>query len=270
MGTDKDVLGLVGSPNRDGRTYQMVTAALEGAAKAGARVELIHMADHVVEPCKDCLPWECKDSLKCAYPDVAFDYLSSKLLHCGALVLGSPIYWWDTTAMVKYLILKMFRVYARSAPLAGLPALGIGIAGGTGNGLVSGLRPLYHFFQVLQMRALAPLPATRFNWGTALARAKDAGATLAAVAGARRPFVGVEDRLLWYDNLPYLGLTRAGERRLLAALASAAVPETSGAAQPRDLAEADTLAAQGEPLRALQAVSRAYEASVKAFEAGGS
>jgi len=269
METDKDVLGLVGSPNRDGRTYQMVAAALEGAAKAGAQVKLIHMADHVVEPCKDCLPWECKDSLKCTYPDVAFDYLSGKLLHCGALVLGSPIYWWDTTAMVKYLILKMFRVYARSAPLAGLPAFGIGIAGGTGNGLVSGLRPLYHFFQVLQMRALAPLPATRFNWGTALAQAKDAGARLATVAGARRPFAGVEDRLLWYDNLPFLSLTRAGERRLLAALASAAVPETSGAALSRGLAEADTLAAQGEPLRALQAVSRVYEAGVKAFEAGG-
>jgi multimeric flavodoxin WrbA len=86
--TDKDVLGLVGSPNRDGRTYQMVTAALEGAAKAGAQVELIHMADHVVEPCKDCLPWECKDSLKCTYPDVAFDSLSGKLLHCDALVLA--------------------------------------------------------------------------------------------------------------------------------------------------------------------------------------
>ena len=27
---------------------------------------------------------------------------------------------------------------------------------GTGNGLVSGLRPVYHFFQMMQMRAIEP------------------------------------------------------------------------------------------------------------------
>jgi multimeric flavodoxin WrbA len=75
-------------------------AALEGAAKAGAHVELVQMADHVVEACKDCLPSECKDTLKCAYPDTAFEHLSQKLLRCGALILGAPIYWWDTTGMV--------------------------------------------------------------------------------------------------------------------------------------------------------------------------
>ncbi|OGB96116.1 MAG: hypothetical protein A2Z31_06610 [candidate division NC10 bacterium RBG_16_65_8] len=225
------------------------------------------MADHVVEACKDCLPWECKDTLKCAYADPSFEYLSQKLLHCGALILGAPIYWWDTTGMVRYLILKIFRVYARSAPLAGLPALGIGVAGGTGNGLVSGLRPLYHFFQMLQMRALAPLPVTRFNWDEALAQAGELGAVLAGMAGARQPFAGVEDRLLWYDNLPYLGLTRAAERRLLAALTAAALPDGADPAIPRRLAEADTLAARGESLRALRAITVAYEAGVKAFEA---
>ncbi len=266
MAEDVSILGLVGSPNRAGRTYQMVAATLDGAAKVGARVELIQMADHVVGACKDCLPWECKDALKCCYPDPAFEYLSDRLLHCGALVLAAPIYWWDTTGMVKYLILKMFRVFARSAPLAGLPALGIGVAGGTGNGLVSGLRPLYHFFQVMQMRAIEPLPVTRFNWSVALSRAAELGSILAGRAGARQPFAGVEDRLLWYDDLPYLGLTRAGERRLLASLAAGALPETAPAAIPRHLAAADAFAAHGEPLRALQEVTRAYETAVQVFE----
>jgi NAD(P)H-dependent FMN reductase len=224
------------------------------------------MADQVVEACKDCPPWECKDTLKCAYPDAAFEYLSDKLLHCGALLLGAPIYWWDTTGMVKYLVLKMFRVYARSAPLAGLPAFGIGIAGGTGNGLVSGLRPVYHFFQMLQMRALEPLPVTRFNWTAALTRARELGAALAGMASARHPFAGLEERLLWYDRLPYLGLTRAGERRLLAALTTAALPETADPAIPRGLAQADALAARGEHLRALQEITRTYKAGFRVFE----
>jgi len=242
-------------------------AALEGASRAGARVELVQMADHVAEACKDCLPWECMTTLKCQYPDPAFHYLSEKLLNCGALVLGTPVYWWDTTGMVKYLILKMFRVYARSAPLAGLPAFGIGIAGGTGNGLVSGLRPVYHFFQMLQMRALEPLPVTRFNWNAALERAGELGAQLVGMAAERHRFAGVEERLLWYDSLPYLGLSRAGERRLLADQTVAALPENADPAIPRGLAYADALAAHGESLRSLQEITRAYEASVKAFEA---
>jgi multimeric flavodoxin WrbA len=266
MAGNGSVLGLVGSPNRDGRTFHMVRSALAGAAGAGAPTELVQMADHVVDACKDCLPWECQTNQKCTYPDAAFEFLSDKLLHCGAVVLGAPIYWWDTTGMVKYLILKLFRVYARKAPLAGLPAFGIGIAGGTGNGLVSGLRPVYHFFQMLQMRALEPLPVTRFNWSAALARAEELGATLAGMAGSRHPFAGTEERLLWYDGLPYLGLNRAGERRLLADLTTAALPTDADPAIPRRLAQADALAARGEHLRALQEIARAYDAGVKAFE----
>ena len=266
MAGAKTVLGLVGSPNREGRTFQMVTAALEGAARAGATVELVQLADHVVETCKDCQPWECMTTLQCQYPDPAFDFLREKLLGCGALILGAPIYWWDTSGMVRYLILKMFRVYARSAPLAGLPTFGIGIAGGTGNGLVSGLRPLYHFFQVLQMRALAPLPVTRFNWSPARSRAGDLGAQLAAMAGTRQPFAGLEDRLLWYDRLPYINLSRAAERRLLAALVTAALPAEADPALARGLAEAEAFAASGEPLQSLKAISRVYDAGVKVFE----
>jgi len=163
MNSDAIVLGLVGSPNRDGRTNRIVSAVLEGAARKGAPTELVHIADHVVAACKDCLPWVCKENRKCTYDDEAFEFLSQKILNCGALVLGTPVYWWDASGMVKYLILKMFRVFAPSAPLQGVSALGVAVAGGNGNGLVSGLRPVYHFFQVMQMRAMEPLPVTRFN-----------------------------------------------------------------------------------------------------------
>ncbi len=116
----------------------------------------------------------------------------------------------------------MFRVYARSASLQGLPALGISIAGGTGNGLVSGLRPVCHFFQVMQMRALEPLPTTRFNFGEAEKRAQELGSRIGAMLNKRSPFSGLEERLLWYDQLPYLGMSRAEERHLLASLTALA------------------------------------------------
>jgi multimeric flavodoxin WrbA len=266
METDKIVLGLVGSPNRTGRTNELVVAALEGAAQAGAGTELVQMADHVVAACKDCLPWVCLTKQKCTYEDQAFEFLSQKVLSCGALVLGTPVYWWDTSGLVKYFILKMFRVYARSGPLQGLPALGIGIAGGTGNGLISGLRPVYHFFQVMQMRAIEPCPATRFNFPAALQRAGELGKQLASMIPQRKPFSGVEERLLWYDALPYLGLSRAAERRLLADHTTMALPAGADPTIARGLVRADALAASGRLLEGLTEISRVYEAGVKAFE----
>jgi multimeric flavodoxin WrbA len=71
-------------------------AALQGAAQAGAPTELIHMADHVVSACKDCIPWVCASERKCTYEDAAFEFLNRKLLSYGALVLGTPIYWWES------------------------------------------------------------------------------------------------------------------------------------------------------------------------------
>ncbi len=264
MKAKKAVLGIVGSPNREGRTNQLVQSALDGAVRKGATTELVQMADHVVDPCKDCLPWVCQTNKKCSFEDPAFEYLTEKVMTCGALILGAPVYWWDTSAMVKYFILKMFRVFARSAPFQGLPALGIGIAGGTGNGLVSGLRPVYHFFQMMQMRALEPVPATRFNFQAALQRAGELGGQVAGMVEKRIPFAGLEERLLWYDSLPYLGLSRAAERRLLADLTTLASPaETDGAL---GLVRADALSAAGRPLESLTQVTQVYDAGVKAFE----
>ena len=270
MGTNRNVIGLVGSPNPDGRTNQLVSAALKGVAQAGVATELIQMSDHVVTACRDCLPWVCKDNLKCTFDDDAFKFYSQKIMDCGALILGTPVYWWDTSGLVKYLILKMFRIYAMSAPFHGLPAFGIAIAGGTGNGLVSGLRPVYHYFQMMGMRAIEPLPVTRFNFDAALQRASELGGEIAKMAVQRERFQGLEDKLLWYDALPYLGLSRADERRLLADLAVQGLPPDKAEPIALGLARAHELEAAGRKLDALVEITKVYNAGVKAFEAGDS
>ena len=260
------VLGFVGSPNKDGRTNQLITAALEGASQAGATTETVYMGDYVVDACKDCLPWVCLKNLKCTYEDESFEYLCDKILNCGAFIFGSPVYWWDTSGIIKYFILKMFRIYAMSGPLNGLPAFGIAIAGGTGNGLISGLQPVYHFLQMMQMRALEPVPATRFNFDESLGRSKELGGQIAAMRHERAPFSTRDEGLGWYDNLPYLGLTNLEERRLLASQVTAAISDESQRTAASGLTKADMLAAAGRSVDAANEIARVYEAGVKAFE----
>ena len=266
MSTKGTIIGIVGSPNHDGRTNEVVSAALDGAESIGGAVEKIQLSDHVVDACKDCLPWVCKDNLKCTYPDEAFEWLNQKLHDGGALILGTPVYWWDTSGMIKYLILKMFRVFARTAPLNGMPAFGIGIAGGTGNGLVSGLRPVYHFFQVMHMRAIDPLPVTRLNYTDAIARARELGEQLTEMAKQQMPFNNLEERLLWYDALPYLGMSRMEERRLLAGHTALALSENADPDIPRGLARADLLSAAGRKLESMKAITQVYDAGMKIFD----
>lgn len=263
MTDKKTVLALVGSPNPDGRTNKLVDAALDGATKEGAVTEKIQMSECVVKPCQDCLPWVCLRNLKCTFEDTGFESLSDKILNCGALILGAPVYWWDTSGLVRYLMLKMFRVYAMSGTLHGLPALGIGIAGGTGNGLISGLRPLYHFFQIMAMRALAPVPATRFNWSWSLEESRRLGAAIAEMADERRPFAGYEERLAWYDDLPYLRENLAGERKYLAALMAEAVPDGQRSEIEGDLSRAEILLASGQELESQREVSKIYMSTSK-------
>ncbi len=260
------VLGIVGSPHTDGRTDKLVSAALEGAAELGLPTEKIQMADHVVTACKDCLPWVCQTNLKCTYEDPALEHLTEKVLNCSALVLGSPVYWSDSSGMFRYFVLKMFRIYARTTPLNGVPALGIAIAGGTGNGLISGLRPVYHFFQVMHMRAIEPFPSTRFNFDEALKNYHRLGKKLGGLAHERQPFTSVEERLDWYDCLPFINLNRGAERRLLATVVMDSLPENTSPEIEQGLARADEFFAGGWKSEALAEVTRAYDAGVKAFD----
>jgi len=260
------VLGLVGSPNKTGRTNELVCAALEGARSEGAAIELIQMSDCVVGACKDCMPWVCNTNQKCTYNDKNFELLSKKVLDCGALVIGTPVYWGDTTGMVRYFFLKMYRVFAGSGQLKGLPALGIAIAGGSGNGLTTGLKPLYHFYRTMQMRAIEPLPATRFDFNRAMNEANLSGHRLAQMMPHRSPFKSSEECWLSYGAMPYIGENRAIERRLLAAIAYEAVPKERRKEIDGDLVHTDILIAAGQHLEAMIEVTRVYNSCVKIID----
>ena len=116
------------------------------------------------------------------------------------------------------------------------------------------------------MRTLEPLPATRFNFDAALQRAAELGSQLAPMIQRRDPFTSLEERPVWYDSLPYLGLSRAGARDLLADLTTIVLPSNMQTTVPFGLARADALSAAGRQLESLTEITRISEAGVKAFE----
>jgi multimeric flavodoxin WrbA len=204
------VLGIVGSPRKNGRTNQLVDAALNGAAAQGARTLKIYLADYAIRP-----------FLGSGGSEEAFGYSPRELSQlCGeadAIVLGAPVYWGDINGLTKD-----FMDTVRTPGENGKPALGIAIAGGSGKGLLSGVQSLYHFFYHRQMRAIDPAPVSRFNMAEALEELEASGARLVEMARDPRPFPGEPRDARWgavlahYCTLPYLDCDPLDEFVMLA------------------------------------------------------
>lgn len=191
------VLGIVGSPRKNGRTNRLIDAALEGASK-GEATKKIYLVDYEIKPFTGL-----------GGTDEAFRYCPEELSRiceeADAIVLGAPVYWGDINGMTKD-----FMDTVRISNSNGKPALGIAIAGGTGKGLLSGVQTIYHFFFHRQMRGIDPTPVSRFNLQEALRQLKASGAKLADLSKKTTLFPGrtKDDRwpevLAHYASLMYL------------------------------------------------------------------
>lgn len=94
----KKILGVVGSPRKNGNTHILISIVLEGARAVGAKTELLFLNDFHILECDGCHAcWKtqecCKDDdMKLLYP---------KISDCDALVFGTPVYWYGPTALMK-------------------------------------------------------------------------------------------------------------------------------------------------------------------------
>ncbi len=216
------IRGFVGSPNKEGRTAAIVREALLGAEEQGSEVEIVHLSDYQVSDCFDCNV-EHQGGVD-GGPDYDLRALSMMIDSADAVVIGSPVYWSAITSNVRAMLTRKLRVEMGSGPNMGMPALGILVAGGSGNGLVEAMKPLYLLFEKLRWHPLNCFPVTRFNWDRALVFANEAGRDLAAMSDRRRPIP--EDQIwTFYNDLRYRNYDRIDERRLLAELIVGALPE---------------------------------------------
>ena len=192
------ILGIVGSPRKNGRTNRLIDSALDGAKSRGAKIEKIYLIDYKIKPFTGS-----------GGTSEAFKYCPQELSRlceeAQAITIGAPVYWGDINGLTKD-----FMDTVRISNANGKPALGIAIAGGTGKGLLSGIQTIYHFFFHKQMRGIDPTPVSRFNLEDTLEGLKSSGAKLADLSSEETKFPGNtgDDRwpevLAHYTDLKYL------------------------------------------------------------------
>jgi len=95
----RTILGVVGSPRRNGNTHVLVSRILRGARSEGANTETIFLKGLHISQCDGC--YECwKGRHVCSKADDMRE-VYPRILGADAIVLGTPVYWFGPTAIMK-------------------------------------------------------------------------------------------------------------------------------------------------------------------------
>ncbi len=97
------VLGLQGSPRKNGNTDYLMQTFLEKARQMGAGVELLQIPEMNIQYCKGCGYCEKKGFCVIRDDEMA-DHVYPKLRQADLVVLGSPVFFYGICAQLKTLI----------------------------------------------------------------------------------------------------------------------------------------------------------------------
>ena len=104
------VLGLAGSPRRQGNTELLLDQVLAGAASKGAQTEKIVLGAMKIGPCDSCET--CNETGRCIIQD-DYQLLYPKLIKAERLVLAAPLFFLGLPAQTKSFIDRCQCFWAR-------------------------------------------------------------------------------------------------------------------------------------------------------------
>jgi multimeric flavodoxin WrbA len=104
------VLGLYGSPRREGNSEVLMKAFLQGAAETGAAVEEIFLREQKISPCMEI--YHCFKDGTCPIKD-DMRGVYDKLLEADVVALASPVFFYSVSAQAKAMIDRTQALWAR-------------------------------------------------------------------------------------------------------------------------------------------------------------
>jgi multimeric flavodoxin WrbA len=120
----RKILGIVGSPRRNGNTHILVAEILEGVRSEGAMGDILFLDDLEIQECDGCHAcWEGKECSK--HDDMNRIY--PRIMECDGIIFGTPVYWYGPTALMKGFVDRFVyfnspenraRIHGKSAVLA--------------------------------------------------------------------------------------------------------------------------------------------------------
>lgn len=181
------VLGIAGSPRRDGNSERLLDACLAGARDAGAPVAKLAVVDYAIAPCRGCNA--CSLTGECVLRDRMHE-VYAQLDTAAAIVVATPVFFATVPAVLKSLYDRCQPYWARRFEL-GQPAPAqrpggvlVARAGGDPYGYECAVTTTRSVFAVLGVHPLEPLAVEGVDSPSEIGRHPDALAAAAALGAA--------------------------------------------------------------------------------------
>jgi multimeric flavodoxin WrbA len=96
------IVGFIGSPRKRGNTTTIVNEVLRGAQEAGAETKVFNLNQLSIRGCQGCYKCQTPEG-KCVQKDDMAP-LYDEIYSADAVVIGTPIYWFQVTGQTKTFI----------------------------------------------------------------------------------------------------------------------------------------------------------------------
>jgi len=103
------ILGVSGSPRSGGNSDVLLQSVLEGAAGGGVGTEAVYLREHQFQGCIGCE--RCRKDETCTGLMDGMQALYPKIREAHGMVLVSPIYSYNVTALMKAFIDRLYAFY---------------------------------------------------------------------------------------------------------------------------------------------------------------
>ena len=149
------ILGICGSPRKDGNTTFALRYALEKAAELGGDTEFLGLGDKHLTPCNGC--FSCRWG-KCVFDDDMMPIYEA-IRGCEGLVLASPVYLGMVSGQMKVMMDRtvLYRADGKFA-LSGKIGAGIACGGARNGGQELTLQNMHTYFLQQDMLAISDGP----------------------------------------------------------------------------------------------------------------
>ena len=112
------ILGIMGSPRKQGNTDLLLDETLRGARSQGAEVEKLIVSELEISPCREI--YGCLRDGNCVIDD-DMQQVYVKLLEADHIILASPMFFYGLTSQVKALIDRCQALWVRKYVLKQIP-----------------------------------------------------------------------------------------------------------------------------------------------------
>lgn len=101
------ILGINGSPRKQGASARNLLKTMHFVDKYGGRTEIVHLVDKKIATCEGCYSNNPRD---CTYPCIHNDdtrWLHKLLLEADGFILATPVYWFGPGPLTENFIAKL-------------------------------------------------------------------------------------------------------------------------------------------------------------------